>query len=365
VLRFSSLGRKREAVVRRSAFLIAALISGCPPPPSPPDGGTPEDAGVSDAGQDDGGLDAGRGTLLTVCGVPAPASAPPYAFIDVGNGAGIACLRKSDRAVVGVDGTGRWVLWRNTDGVHVADGQTSCNELLALRGDNFTYLDPAQQFRVRSAVDGALLSSHPLLGRLGGLAVDGSYVWISSSSSLEVFTPSGTRLFSHAGDYSSAKVFADTAELHVARGTTLEHFAVPSGTAGASSTFSGTFTSWFLDGSHFFTSLGDTVWIYDADGTQRAVLSIPQVFPSMRLRGRGEWFWVFIQTGRPVPFYRLDAGSTPVETRTVPYGTFADDDEYIAVISYGAPGFEVLHLEPSGIRSTTFTAPLPFMSTFA
>lgn len=333
-------------------------------------GGSADDAGALDAGPSE--VDAGFSLLLPVCGVQQGQTAPGFARLDTGQSQGIRCLQKTASSVVSVDGTGRWVLWRSADGARVASGTTTevvssrlgdCESArLSLKGDTLAVIEAGStRVQVRSATTG-LVSATLAMGTGAGVSTDGSAVWVVSAEALEVYSSSGALLFREAGDYSNAGVFAEAGQLRVAHGTTLERFVVPGGARTVLGSFSGSFRGWFHDGSHFFTRLSTTVWIYSADGVQRSVMALPATNGDV-LEGQRDWFWQ--RTPMATPFFRLDAGQTPVTTQPIPFGTFVPAGDSLGVLPHGMASFEVLHLGESSITSTTFSARVPYLSSFA
>lgn len=333
-----------------SCLALAALF-GCPAPPGP-------DAGVVDAGV--------PGVLLGACGVAAGELAAPFAVVDLGHGGDITCLQKSGQFVVSIDSARHWVLWRG-DGLRLAAGQTSrdvagtgCSSVLLLRGETLAFLeDGAPHIRVHSATTGAALATLPA-GASWGVSEDGSFLWVGSPTGLEVFSPAGSSLFLQQGDYSSAKGFGVAGELRMAHGSTLERFAMPGGTRTDLGSFSGTFSSWFLDGSHFVTSLGTTLWVYSADGMSQVVFG---GLGSGRFEGRGDFFWRFMDSSRSLDLFKVDAGVNPVQSLPS-VGTVISAGDSIGLFSDRSQPFRVVRLAPSGVTTTTVSHHLPCCNAF-
>lgn len=371
-------------MLRRLVFVL--LLGACKTAVSPADAGVDEpvvDAGALDAGAEedagvvDAGLlefDAGFSLLLPLCGVQQGQTAPGFALLDTGQSLGIQCLQKSASAVVSVDGPGLWVLWRSADGARLASGFTRTGEdsqlgdcaraSLSLKGDTLAVVEPgSNRVQVRSAVTGLVTATLPM-GTRAGVSTDGSAVWVSSGQALEVYSPSGTLLLREAGDFSTAAVFARPGQLRVIRGTTLERLDVPGGARTMLASISGSFRGWFHDGSHFFTRLGTTVWVVSADGVVRTVMNLPEANGG-GLEGQRDWFWNRFPAGMPTSFFRLDAGQNPVTTRTIPFGTYTHAGDSLGLLSHGSTSFEVLRLGESTLTSTTFTAPVSYLTAFA
>jgi len=95
-------------------------------------------------------------------------------------------------------------------------------------------------------------------------------------------------------NYSKAKVFAAPGQVQVALGPAgnniIETDAVPAGTVTLSLAFSGTFSSWFLDGQGFLSTLNNTVWGYSSTGAQQSIINFPSTFST--IVGQQNWVWM-------------------------------------------------------------------------
>lgn len=324
--------------------------------PSTPDA----DAGVPER-------DAGFGVLLGACGARAGERAEAFAVLDLGHGSSIACLQRSGDVVLSVDQSNHWVLWGD-DGLRLASGQTrppeysACESFALLRGETLALLDESGlNLRLYSATTGAPLATLTA-GPAWGLSQDGSALWVGSPNGLAVFSATGASLFVAPGDYSRAKGFGVAGKLRIAQGSTLERFSLPDGTRTALGSFSGTFSSWFLDGSHFLTSLGTTVWVYSADATG------PLVFAGLErasYQGQGDWLWRFVDASTALSLYHLDAGANPVQSFAPPFQSAIGSGHSVGLLSYGEPPFRVLQLGSSSVTTGTFTVNRPSLSAFA
>lgn len=291
--------------------------------------------------------------------------------------------QEGDR-VLGADGFGHWALWNAQTQVNLAQGETrcygiyaeSCNVKIDLAGPTFA-LWTRDGLELRDSSDGQLLGTIPRSSVTGWwqLATDGSYAAVSTATGLSVYSPSGDLLFSKAGSYNSAKVFAAPGELRLLNNSggvqVLERISLPAGTSTTSSPLLGQAHSWFLDGEHFITSLSNTLWIYSADG----VLADSQTLPHIeRLTGQGNWFWTFrTNAGEGINIYEIDPSST---TPTINYPAFdgalnADMERVFAsadailVDFEGQAGLEVIDLSGAAPVKTTYSDPIRDLLAFA
>jgi hypothetical protein len=155
---------------------------------------------------------------------------------------------------------------------------------------------------VRSLADGSLIGTLPAPSAT--LSLDGSYLWAATGSSLSAWSLTGTPLFSHPGNYANGTpvnlttTVALPTEIRVALGPAgndvIEYFAVPSG-AESTKSFTGTFSTFALDGAQFFTtqplneaSADVTVRIYDGDGS---LLRSDVLTGNRLIQGMGGFFW--------------------------------------------------------------------------
>ena len=116
--------------------------------------------------------------------------------------------------------------------------------------------------------------SHPARFMVAIGIGNGSYICAGSSASLTAWSTSGNVLFTRTGDYSHAKLFAGPGSIQIALGpagtAVVETVSVPDGSSSVGATFSGSFNTWFLDGSRFLTNLSNGVWMYDIHSVQQS-----------------------------------------------------------------------------------------------
>ena len=134
-------------VLRLRLLCSVLALAGCGASSRPDSGNPVDDAGrdagaeTDDAGTDAGHADAGPGVLLAACGVVPGPTGDSFAVLDLGHSGSIGCLQKTDRSVVSVDDTGRWLLWRNEDGTRLASG-------VSVHGPNSYRLGSCAEFLV-------------------------------------------------------------------------------------------------------------------------------------------------------------------------------------------------------------------------
>lgn len=237
-------------------------------------------------------------------------------LLDLGHSTEIAATHYQGDRVLSIDTTGHWVLWNATTAASIAQGTvpcqgSDCEGYVDLAGTTVA-LKNSDGLQLRDASNGALVANVTSAHTWWKLASDGSYISTGSVSAISAFSRSGTLLFTRSGDYSLARAFAAPSELRVAVGasgpTTLEKLAVPSGSV-TTAAFTGTFHSWFVDGARLLTNVGNTVWVFDTNGTQADLRALPGI---NGLGGRGNWFW--IANGATVNIYSVGASATPAAT---------------------------------------------------
>jgi hypothetical protein len=316
------------------------------------DGAAGRDAGVSADGA--AGADAGPwGQPFLGCGATSSDLADSVAgstlLIDVGHtGAFSSLFQSGDRVLAADKGSGRWILWDTPTGGPMAHGSGT---IVGAGGSMFA--TKGATLECHTLADGHLLSTIPVGSNVQlGLASDGSYLWGASSTAIGAWSSAGTPLLSHAGNYAAAAIFGAPSELRIARGpagsSVIEHLAVPSGAATVGPAFSGTFSSWFLDGGRFLTTLNTTVWVYAQDGSQIEIATPPTV---SGLTGEGDFFWSFGSNSSPYPIYvyavSAGGGASPtaqfsesVNAAVIPLPAA----NMIGVLPYGTASVDLIHL---------------------
>jgi hypothetical protein len=142
------------------------------------------------------------------------------------------------------------------------------------------------------------------------LASDGSYIVLGSATAVSVFSPTGQSLYSSAGNYATAKVFAAPGQVLIAQGpagaSVIQTVTIPGGVVATGPAFTGTFNEWFSDGSHFQTTVGTSVYTYTSASVKVDLTSLASV---AGLGGEGNYFWAF-NSGFEI--FAVGASSTPV-----------------------------------------------------
>jgi hypothetical protein len=215
----------------------------------------------------------------------------------------------------------QWVLKDYTTGKTLVYGNSAClttanppcGEATADMIGGVVLIDSLGGFSVRSATDGHVLwneSSQPIYWVR--LAMDASYVVAGTKNGLIIWPIDGSTSMTVSGDYSQAIVAAAPGFVQVANGpagaNVIEQVAVGTGARTVSPAYTGTFQSWFQDGSAFASGTDTTLSVY----SKQAVLleSLPITEPTL-LAGLGQWFWTKSpDTGFRI--YELGASSTPV-----------------------------------------------------
>ncbi|HKY36841.1 MAG TPA: hypothetical protein VJN18_12925 [Polyangiaceae bacterium] len=292
---------------------------------------------------------------------------------------GVQWFERTDDRLLASDGSGNWTLWDLSDKTILASGEQArdparfyCYEgcpLPDLASDRFTIVS-STQVELRSLLDGSLIATSPAPDKCndpedaceivnhGGLASDGSYYWSGTAAGIKAWDDSGTLLLNKSGNYAKkVRVSAAPDELRIALGPAggdvIERISINTG-ASTTSSFAGTFHSWFLDGARFLTTLNTTVRVYAADtATQEAIAALPQV---SRLTGQDDYFWSLGWNGEAstMAIFAVADPSTPAAvypnvSRPYPVAN------RIGVIR----GTEatVIELDPIGITDSTFDLP--------
>ena len=313
----------------------------------------------------------------------------PKVLLELGHAAPIYDIRFEGGRVLSVDENGHWVLWNYTSGAILAGGN------LATGGNAFygtpSPIDMAGQtvvdgipngLEVRAQSDGHLLSTiaYPELnvltittsgapiaanGSWWKLASDGSYICIGSNAGLSIYTPAGQIVASKSGDYSKANSFAAPGQVLVALGpagqNVIEAISAADGTSTISPQFSGQFSSWFLDGTKFLTTLSTTVWVYSNSGVQQAIVQLPSIAD---LTGQGNWIWSYgSSSATDTSLYIYAIGSdTPALSFNGAVGgaapTFITSGTTLGVTADGYPQMSVIDLSGSTPTQTNYTLPI-------
>ena len=305
-------------------------ISGIPTSPSPPT------SYVITASSPEGN----ETTTLTIAVAATP-------LLDLGLASAVVKMRYVNSSLLSQDNTDQWLLQDVATGATLASGDGAG---AVLRNGGASYVDLENDvmidqvsagLEVRSATDGDLIATiaNPPQVSWYLLASDGSYIAAGSPTALMAWSTSGQLLFSNAGDYSQAAAFAAPGQIQVAMGpagaNVIETVAVPAGSSVVSPSFQGVFNTWFLDGAHFLTNQGNTVWTYTSAATQVQIFSLPSV---VGLAGIGNWFWttqpelnIYQANGNGTPVYSLAAAVVVPSGTTL--GTFTPAGELTTAIT--------------------------------
>ena len=242
-------------------------------------------------------------------------AASPTVLLELGHGATVSGVELASDRLLSLDVSGHWVLWDYSTAKILAsgDGATGLvgNPNQAPLTGQFFAVSTATQIQLYSITDGHSIASIPFAVAQGQgwsqIASDGSYVCTGTASGLTVWTPDGQSELTVAGDYHAASPYAAPAQVQIANGpsgaSVIQTISVPSGASSTGPQFSGAFSSWFLDGTSFFTSLSNVVWIYSTAGTQEALLSPAS---TQGLMGNGNLYWV---VGGGVSVYSVSSGN--------------------------------------------------------
>jgi hypothetical protein len=288
---------------------------------------------------------------ITITVLPAQNS-----LLELGHGTAIGAVQFSNGTLLSMDISGHWVLWNYSSGTILASGDSTPPNVppsppgsspgllpnpIEMAGQTFAIAVP-NGVEAHAVSDGHLLAIIPYPSDYYGnvwwqLASDGSYISIGSNLGLIAFTPSGQTLFSRTGDYSKAQAFAAPGHVLVALGpagaNVIETVSTADGSSSVGPAFSGTFNSWFLDGSKFITNLQDTIWVYSSASVQQAFFTLPTV---ENLTGEGNWMWTYqpgATSGSPLNIYPIgsDTPALSASGQPIPSGT-------TLFISGAAPG---------------------------
>jgi hypothetical protein len=305
----------------------------------------------------------------------------PTTLLELGQAGSIQTLALQGDHMVSVDDQGHWVLWTYSTGALIASGDGAPGsaspgtpKLIDTAGQVFVLLVP-NGMEVRSVSDGHLVSVLVAPGfppftysPWWQLASDGTSIAIGSQTGLSIFSPTGQLLAAKPGDYSAAKVFSSAGTVLVGGGpagqNVIETISTADGTSTVSTTFSGQFNSWFIDGSRFLTNQGNTVWVYSHDLVQQAIVALPTV---ANLTGQGNWIWTYggYISNDPLEIYPI--GSTtpaltyvaPTEAKAIASGTT------IGVIPVDSAQITVIDLSGSSPVKTDYSTPLANLNAYA
>jgi hypothetical protein len=294
-------------------------------------------------------------------------------LLELGHTQGITNLQISATRLVSEDQSGHWVLWNAATDALVASGNAGCLSsrcgtlsepvaAVALAGQTLV-IETAGGLEISAAADGHVVVTIPGPISWWTLASDGSYIDTGSPTALQAWSPSGQRLYSVSGDYTSAIAYAAPGQIQVALGpagtNVIQTVATATGTATTGPTFQGTFNEWFVDGSHFQAVAGTTVYTYLNTSVQADLTSLPSIND---LGGQGNWFWSEDSTPTTVNVYAV--GSSAAPTATYPGNDPMASGTTLAIPAQSSlPQFTQVDL--SGTTLTSTVVPLPGFSGLA
>lgn len=290
-------------------------------------------------------------------------------LLELGHGTYLVGLSTAGDRVLSEDATGHWNLWDYTsskiitsgDGALMTSVTVPATSQVTTQGQinlaaQVAAVETAGGINVLSANDGSALATVPS-ATWWKLASDGSYICTGSITALTVYSTSGQTLVTHTGDYHAAVVFAAPGQVQIALGpagaNVVETLTVPSGTDTVSAAFNGTFSSWFLDGGHFVTTVSNTVYTYTSAGVQQGVTALPTV---TNLTGQGNWISIAgLGTGGKLQVYAIGS-STPTFTSSFDVYSYLASGLLIAIPQIGPPEISIIDLSGSSPVATSYSA---------
>lgn len=226
------------------------------------DAAAPVDAGV------DAPIDA-RPDAATDAAIDAGTTALVIPIIDLGHVTSVQLRGLSADRALTVDIDSHWLLWDRAARTVLARGDSPpCTQNppcgsrtdAALAGDTMIAWSPLRlEFRAAatadlvSALDINLFFAGVITGRVG-VAVDGSYVYATTHTGVQTWTPAGAPIVAVPGAYGNTVAYAGPGQLQLVRtfAHEVERVALPAGTV-TTVPFQGSFQGWFTDGGHFWT----------------------------------------------------------------------------------------------------------------
>lgn len=237
------------------------------------------------------------------------------------NGAAEELLLSDDRVVAASEHG--WALWDKNTARLIKNGGKQHG--LDLVGDTLLTNDSGS-FTLWNARDGAkrLVVATPELSGRVALSRDGSYAFVHRNDAVAAWDLTGKLLLMREGRYADDGIFAAPGELRVARSDVnhVETIAIDSGNVRTSAPFDGSFSAWFVDGTHFITVPAERdagepmVRVYTKDATLIQSIRWPR-FNSLRGNFGGEnghfWLTDYIDDHFSVSVYRLGQAA-PLQT---------------------------------------------------
>lgn len=293
-------------------------------------------------------------------------------LLDLGHASNIVNLQLSGTRLLSQDlsfsvderSEGRCNLWNTATDLLITRMQCS-GQQVALAGSSAVIVGPTPSvngLEVLAAATGALEARITTPYTWWQLASDGSYIVLGSATALSVFSPTGQSLYSAAGNYAAAKVFAAPGQVLIALGpagaSVIQTVTIPGGVSTTSPAFSGTFNEWFSDGSHFQTTVGTSVYTYTSASVKVDLTSLAAV---QGLGGEGNYFWASTSSG--FAFFAVGASSTPVLLVTAG-GSLVVSGTTVALGGPSNGQVTIVDLSGSSPTAQTYTLPTPVAGGF-
>jgi hypothetical protein len=333
---------------------------------------------------------AGGNTTATVAITVLPVE---NVLLELGHAAPIEAMQFQGGGVLSADQSGHWVLWNYASRAILANGDgalPNLNELgvltvspIGMAGQT-AVVGVANGLQVRAVADGHLLSTiaQPGLNILAAtqvsqpplwwqLASDGSYIVIGSTAGLTIYTPAGQIAATRPGDYSLANTFCAPGQVLVALGpagqNVVEAVSTADGTSTVSPAFEGDFNTWFIDGTHFLTNEGNTVWVYSSAGAQQGIVGLPTI---ENLTGQGNWIWsyspaVFPFPANPLAIYAIGSQTAAFSLPIEGLSAVVASGSTIGVLSYGSGQVSVIDLSGASPEEADYSVPIGYLSDYA
>jgi hypothetical protein len=248
--------------------------------------------------------------------------------LDLGHGDSIDLIRMNASRVLSQDLSGHWALWDYSTATILANGTPPClsppcasHPFPADFAGTTIVIGTPTGFDIRSSSAGQLLATVAATFSWWKLATDGSYVCAGSTTGLQAWSTSGQVLLTRAGDYSNAVAFAAPGEILIALGpagaSAIETVSLATGTSSVGPPFQGTFLSWFLDGTQFFSNdtTGNRIRIY-SDATVQNDAIIPNGSLASNVAGERNWFWTY-GSAPGLNIYQVGASAAPTASFAV------------------------------------------------
>ncbi|MGC4089905.1 MAG: hypothetical protein QM756_18860 [Polyangiaceae bacterium] len=223
-----------------------------------PQGGSGGSGATGTAGDANGGSDqptAGAGPIGPVggqypCG---RAQLGPNEIINTGGRDFTYLSRQGSRVLSATDK--KWILWDAVSGNQVVAAESTSSMATPVLGGNTLVAKTPTGLQLYDAETGQAGAAITTGATQFGVATDGSYVFASSATALEVWSRAGAPIVTRTGNYANAKAFAAASELRIALGAAgsgvIETIDIASKSSSQSPSFLGNFNKWLGDGRRF------------------------------------------------------------------------------------------------------------------